>query len=141
LVIGLGALSKGMAAAEHPVTVWNRTGSAADELALRGTRRPASPAEAASRTPMPLATLLRDRFLAAIAEGRGGIDRTALAAEDAGLQGERTDADGRSTLPCPDLIHGCPVERRLIGPNASPRPRFDGSQACRDINLGLAFVS
>jgi 3-hydroxyisobutyrate dehydrogenase-like beta-hydroxyacid dehydrogenase len=47
-------------------------------------------AGAARQAPMPLASLLRDRFLSAMAKGRGGIDWTAIAkqaAEDAGLKG------------------------------------------------------
>jgi 3-hydroxyisobutyrate dehydrogenase-like beta-hydroxyacid dehydrogenase len=46
-------------------------------------------AGAAGQAPMPLASLLRDRFLSAMAKGRGEIDWTAiaeLAAEDAGLE-------------------------------------------------------
>jgi 3-hydroxyisobutyrate dehydrogenase-like beta-hydroxyacid dehydrogenase len=45
-------------------------------------------AATASQTPMPLASLIRDRLLAAMANGRGEMDLTALtlgAAEDAGL--------------------------------------------------------
>lgn len=47
-------------------------------------------AGAARQAPMPLASLLRDRFLSAMAKGRGGLDWTAIAkqaAEDAGLEG------------------------------------------------------
>jgi 3-hydroxyisobutyrate dehydrogenase-like beta-hydroxyacid dehydrogenase len=45
---------------------------------------------AASQTPMPLGSLLHDRFLAAVAKGRGGLDWTGLAgevSEAAGLRG------------------------------------------------------
>jgi 3-hydroxyisobutyrate dehydrogenase-like beta-hydroxyacid dehydrogenase len=45
-------------------------------------------AAASSATPMPLASLVRDRLVAAVAKGRGEMDLTALAlgvAEDAGL--------------------------------------------------------
>lgn len=46
-------------------------------------------AAAASSTPMPVASLLHDRYLTAIAKGRGDMDWTAVAlgvAEDAGLK-------------------------------------------------------
>lgn len=44
---------------------------------------------AASTTPLPLASLLHDRWLSAVAKGRGGLDWSAIAlgvAEDAGLK-------------------------------------------------------
>lgn len=58
------------------------------ELGLKDVRL-ALDAGTASQTPMPLASLLRDRFLSAMAKGRGDIDWTAmaeLAVEDAGLK-------------------------------------------------------
>ncbi|HUA00026.1 MAG TPA: NAD(P)-dependent oxidoreductase [Candidatus Aquilonibacter sp.] len=48
-------------------------------------------AAGASSMPLPIGSLLRDRFLAAIAKGRGDMDWTAIAvgvAEDAGLKAE-----------------------------------------------------
>lgn len=49
----------------------------------------ASQTAAAARAPMPVLSLLRDRYLAALANGREGMDASALAlgaAEDAGLE-------------------------------------------------------
>jgi 3-hydroxyisobutyrate dehydrogenase-like beta-hydroxyacid dehydrogenase len=43
-----------------------------------------------SQMPMPLASLVRDRLISAVAKGRGDIDWTGLAlgaSEDAGLKG------------------------------------------------------
>jgi len=56
-------------------------------LGLKDVRLVLEAADAKS-VPLPLASLLRDRFLSAIANGKGDLDWTALAllaAEDAGL--------------------------------------------------------
>ncbi|MDI1449387.1 NAD(P)-dependent oxidoreductase [Polyangium sp. 6x1] len=61
------------------------------ELGLKDMRLVLAAADA-STTPMPLASLLRDNYLAATAQGRGDLDWSALglfAAERAGLRGRR----------------------------------------------------
>jgi 3-hydroxyisobutyrate dehydrogenase-like beta-hydroxyacid dehydrogenase len=58
------------------------------KLGLKDVRLIVQTAEA-SDTPMPLASLLRDRWVSAVAKGRGDLDWSAVAlnvAEDAGLQ-------------------------------------------------------
>ncbi len=50
---------------------------------------------ASSQVPMPLASLLHDRFLAAVAKGRGGLDWT-------GLAGEVSEAAGLRPPPPPE---------------------------------------
>ncbi len=56
-------------------------------------------AATAKNTPMPVASLLRDRWLSAVAKGRENLDWTAVAlgvAEDAGLKSEGARSAGRS---------------------------------------------
>jgi 3-hydroxyisobutyrate dehydrogenase-like beta-hydroxyacid dehydrogenase len=76
-VIGLGGMGKGMAArllaAEHPVTVWNRTASAADELVLRGAGRAASPAEAVTPGGIVITMVANDAALEAVTTGAAGL--------------------------------------------------------------------
>jgi 3-hydroxyisobutyrate dehydrogenase-like beta-hydroxyacid dehydrogenase len=60
-MIGLGPMGQAMAraylAAGHPVTVWNRTASRADELVAAGATRAATPAEAVAAGPLVLLSL------------------------------------------------------------------------------------
>jgi 3-hydroxyisobutyrate dehydrogenase-like beta-hydroxyacid dehydrogenase len=52
---------------------------------------------ASSKVPMPLASLLHDRLLAAEAKGRGELDWTALAGEVSEAAGLPTPSAGRGT--------------------------------------------
>jgi 3-hydroxyisobutyrate dehydrogenase-like beta-hydroxyacid dehydrogenase len=60
-MIGLGPMGRAMVgaylAAGHPVTVWNRTASRADELVAAGATRAATPAEAVAASPLVLLSL------------------------------------------------------------------------------------
>lgn len=60
-VIGLGPMGQAMVraflAAGHPVTVWNRTASRADELVSAGAARAATPAEAVAASPLVVLSL------------------------------------------------------------------------------------
>jgi 3-hydroxyisobutyrate dehydrogenase-like beta-hydroxyacid dehydrogenase len=60
-MIGLGPMGQAMVraylAAGHPVTVWNRTASRADELVAAGAARAATPAEAVAASPLVLLSL------------------------------------------------------------------------------------
>ena len=74
-------------AAKLKAATWSQVGFALP-LALKDTNLALKTGEA-THTPLPLAGLLRDRFLAALAKGRGELDATAFAlgaAEDAGLE-------------------------------------------------------
>jgi len=77
--IGLGNMGSGIARnlikAGHQVTVYNRTRSRAEE----------------AQVPAPMASLVHDRFVAALARGLGEADWAAVARislVDAGLQKE-----------------------------------------------------
>jgi 3-hydroxyisobutyrate dehydrogenase-like beta-hydroxyacid dehydrogenase len=60
-MIGLGPMGRAMVraylAAGHPVTVWNRTASRADELVDAGATRAATPSEAVAASPVVLLSL------------------------------------------------------------------------------------
>ena len=60
-VIGLGPMGQAMVraflAAGHPVTVWNRTASRADELVAAGATRAATPTEAVAASPLVVLSL------------------------------------------------------------------------------------
>jgi 3-hydroxyisobutyrate dehydrogenase-like beta-hydroxyacid dehydrogenase len=60
-MIGLGPMGRAMVraylAAGHPVTVWNRTASRADELVGAGATRAATPADAVAASPLVLLSL------------------------------------------------------------------------------------
>ncbi|MEU3270157.1 NAD(P)-binding domain-containing protein [Saccharomonospora sp. NPDC006951] len=64
-VLGLGemgtALAKALITGGHPVTVWNRTESRAEQLVELGAARAASPAEAIGASPVVIACLLDHR--------------------------------------------------------------------------------
>jgi 3-hydroxyisobutyrate dehydrogenase-like beta-hydroxyacid dehydrogenase len=60
-MIGLGPMGRAMAraylGAGHPVTVWNRTASRADDLVAAGATRAATPAESVAASPLVLLSL------------------------------------------------------------------------------------
>jgi 3-hydroxyisobutyrate dehydrogenase-like beta-hydroxyacid dehydrogenase len=73
--IGLGnmgsAMARNLIKAGHSLTVYNRTRRRAEEFASSGERvaeTPAADAEEA-KVPMPIASLVHDRFVAALAQG------------------------------------------------------------------------
>lgn len=76
-VIGLGAMGKGLASrlldTGHKITVWNRTASAADELAQRGAERAATPAEAVTPGGLAITMVANDAALEAVTVGPGGL--------------------------------------------------------------------
>jgi 3-hydroxyisobutyrate dehydrogenase-like beta-hydroxyacid dehydrogenase len=73
-VIGLGPMGQAMVraflAAGHPVTVWNRTASRADDVVAAGAVRAATPAEAVSASPLVVLSLTH---YAAMYEILGGV--------------------------------------------------------------------
>jgi len=95
--IGLGNMGAPIAAnliaSGCDVSVYNRTTSKADPLVEKELPGPAGLALALAASdetgvPMPVASLLRDRLLTALARGRQDLDWSALAIgarEDAGL--------------------------------------------------------
>lgn len=76
-VIGLGGMGKGMASrlleAGHPVTVWNRTASVADEFVERGARRAATPGEAVTPGGIVITMVANDAALEAVTTGADGL--------------------------------------------------------------------
>lgn len=93
-VLGLGAMGSRMAAnllkAGFDVTVWNRTASAAAELAARGARRAATPKDAAQNADFVMAMVRddeasRDVWLDADAGALAGMKRDAIAIESSTL--------------------------------------------------------
>jgi 3-hydroxyisobutyrate dehydrogenase-like beta-hydroxyacid dehydrogenase len=106
-VIGLGKMGSAMACnlikAGHALTVYNRTRTRAEPLQPLGARIAATPTDAAraaeilitmlaaaeeAAVPMPLASLVHDRFVAALAQGLAESDWSIiarLAYQNAGL--------------------------------------------------------
>ncbi len=96
--IGLGSMGSPMAhnliEAGHKLTVYNRTRTRAEPLQASGARIAATPSAAASSAgvlitmlaaaeeatvPMPMASLVHDRFVAALAQGLEETDWSAIA--------------------------------------------------------------
>ena len=106
--IGLGnmgsAMARNLIRAGHKVTVYNRTRTRAEPLQALGAKIAATPSDAArsagtlitmlaaaeeAAVPMPLASLVHDRFLAALAQGWSEADWSIIARltyQDAGLK-------------------------------------------------------
>lgn len=76
-VIGLGLMGKPMAhnllKAGFPLTVWNRTGAAADELVQAGARRAASPREAAAAADVLLIIISDPPAVESVLHGPEGV--------------------------------------------------------------------
>lgn len=74
-IIGLGPMGRAMATAYlnngHPVTVWNRTASRADDLVARGAVLAASPAEALAAGDITILSLTDYTAMYAILDGAG----------------------------------------------------------------------
>lgn len=82
--IGLGLMGKPMAMnilkADHPLTVWNRTASRADELVAAGATLAKSPREVASASDVLITIVSDPPALEAVLWGSNGADSGALAA-------------------------------------------------------------
>lgn len=74
-VIGLGPMGQAMVraflAAGHPVTVWNRTASRADDVVAAGAVRAATPAEAVGASPLVVLSLTHYAAMYEILDGVG----------------------------------------------------------------------
>ena len=91
--IGLGSMGLPIAMnlleSGYKLRVYNRTAQKAQPLVEKGDVELALQTAKESQMPMPLASLVCDRLISAVAKGRGDIDWTGLAlgvSEEAGLK-------------------------------------------------------
>ncbi|GIG67991.1 NAD(P)-dependent oxidoreductase [Phytomonospora endophytica] len=97
-VIGLGPMGQAMVrsylAAGHPVTVWNRTASRADDLVAEGARLAASPSEAVAASGLTILSLTDYAAMYAILDGVGDVLSGRVVANISSDSPERTREAG-----------------------------------------------
>jgi 3-hydroxyisobutyrate dehydrogenase-like beta-hydroxyacid dehydrogenase len=139
-MIGLGPMGQAMVraylAAGHPVTVWNRTASRADELVDAGATRAATPSEAVAASPLVLLSLTHYaamyEILGDVGDALAGKVVVNLSSDTP--QASRDAADWLAERGAELLVGGIMVPAEVVGTGASyvfysgPRAVFEAHE-------------
>ena len=118
-VLGMGrmghALAERLLSGGHTLTVWNRTPGKADDLAGRGARQAATPAEAAAGNELSLTSLADDAAVRAVVTGRDG----AAAGLGDGVLGDASTVSTQTTVRLSEAAHGRFLATPILGAPAT----------------------